>query len=408
MKKLNLKQFKNISLNDVIGFFTVTCILLTSIFFYCENFLEPKAYDFLICLSAKKEASKDIILVSIDDESIQKIGRWPWNRSRYADIFDYLENYGKAQIIAFDSTITSHDPNNDEIDYAKRISKFKTLITGIFFNKQKNFFNIPNDTEMEKILKKNSSLNVIDKRNPKLIKKSEYKSSSYTLKAILSSVSGTGSVLLPNFDDGIIRTIEPIFLYKNAYYPSLSLAVFEHLHKNSKYILTENYLKTDYSGINMPLNTINDGSVAYIKWYKSLKNKENYPYQIFSAWQILKSYKQINNNEKPIINPEIFKNKIILVGVTAIALNDLKSTPLAKDYPGIDIQATCINNILDNDYMVKPSLNIRLTILISLLFVTFLAVLLLHPLYSAIILTLMMLGYFENLYGFSLSEQLCA
>ena len=46
---------------------------------------EFKLYDVMINLRASPESPSDIIIVDIDDDSIEKIGRWPWPRSLMAE-----------------------------------------------------------------------------------------------------------------------------------------------------------------------------------------------------------------------------------------------------------------------------------------------------------------------------------
>jgi adenylate cyclase len=52
---------------------------------------------------------------------------------------------------------------------------------------------------------------------------------------------------------------------------------------------------------------------------------------------------------------DTFKDKIVLVGATAMGTHDLRSTPLSPLFPGIEIHATVINNILTQEFITKPS-----------------------------------------------------
>src|SRR3990172_6368114 len=53
--------------------------------------LESKTYDLRLRLrnTAKKQSPpKDIVIVAIDDKSIEEIGRWPWRRDVMADLLN--------------------------------------------------------------------------------------------------------------------------------------------------------------------------------------------------------------------------------------------------------------------------------------------------------------------------------
>lgn len=51
------------------------------------------------------------------------------------------------------------------------------------------------------------------------------------------------------------------------------------------------------------------------------------------------------------ITPGMFKDKIVLIGGTAAAIYDVKSSPLSGVYPGTEVQATAIDNLLNGQYV---------------------------------------------------------
>jgi len=380
--------------------FIIGIILFSSAFYLSHNFLEDKMYDFLVKITAKKpdKLSKNIIVIAIDDQSLSKIGRWPWKRTSYTEIFDYLENYGQAKIIAFDSIITSYGDKKDDKDFFDGLSKLKKVITGVFFSKEKAYFINSEETTQEKTFRENFSININDKRVPNLIKNSEYLSTSYTLAEIMNSVSGVGSVLSNTGSDGIIRNIEPIFYYKGAYYPSLSLAMLHKYNPEAEFTFDKNSLKitnkNKADNINMPLSSDKNGSFGYIKWYRHLNNS-NYPFTTISAWKILESYKNVKNNKTPLISQAELKDKIIVVGVTSTALKDIKMTPMSSDYPGVYIQATLISNLINNEFMVKVPAFINAAVIFLLTALTFIIMFNFSALYSSILSLLLILSYFS-------------
>ena len=70
------------------------------------------------------------------------------------------------------------------------------------------------------------------------------------------------------------------------------------------------------------------------------------------------TYDQIINEieNKNIAKSFDFKDKIIIVGTTAMALHDTKSVPIQGDvYPGVEVHATFFNNLLDNNFIYKTN-----------------------------------------------------
>ena len=62
---------------------------------------------------------------------------------------------------------------------------------------------------------------------------------------------------------------------------------------------------------------------------------------------------------------KMFENKIVYFGTTASSLFDIKTTPTSKIYPGVEVQATYVNNLLDNSFITK--IDTKITLLISIL-----------------------------------------
>ena len=79
--------------------------LVIVIAFVSINFWENPVYDAIInSSSATVEGSKDISLIVIDNKSLDSY-RWPWARSLYGEIFEYLNKYTNAKVVIFDSVL---------------------------------------------------------------------------------------------------------------------------------------------------------------------------------------------------------------------------------------------------------------------------------------------------------------
>lgn len=387
----NLK--KGIYINNLIAVITFSFVFLSCVYFYCQRFLEPKAYDFLVHITAKQPASQEIVNVVIDDQSISEIGRWPWNRSKYTDIFEFLDNYGKAKIIAFDSVIISYDKTGADNDFFNRYSKLNKVVSGLLFTKERDSFSDSKQEELKKLLQDKFTVSVKDLRDNSVIDRSKYFSSSFTLKEMMKTNNGLGSAVSSQDSDGVIRQLEPLFLYNGHYYPSIALAVLLKLENIKSVELHDSYLKIGDRKI--PVNTRRDGSFSYIKWYKPASPEQLSAHKTYSAWEIIRSYNNLKAGKKSLISPDEFKDKIVVVGATATALKDIKVTSMGNDYPGVDIQSTSIDNLLNGDFMIRPPFVLRFFILLSLLMLSFVAISYLQPLSSSILLVLMMLVYFQ-------------
>lgn len=383
------KNFKN---GIVLAIFSL--ILFWSAYAFCDNFFVNPVYDFLVRITSPAKISENIVVVSIDDQSISKIGRWPWKRTYYTDIFEYLEKYAGAKSIAFDSVLVSYGEKNDDKEFFRRFSRLERVIPGVFFSKNRTHFLNENENELHRIFENKFFVNVKDTRTERIKRESEYAGSSFSLMEIMNSAYSMGSVLSYPDNDGIIRKAEHLFYYKNKYYPSLALAVYKNLYPESRFILGKNSLKV-VSGektFSIPVFVDKNGSFSYIRWYKS--HKRPYPYKTISAWKVIQSYENVKKGEPSLLDKSLFKDRIVVLGATSTALKDIKATPIKFDYPGVYIQATVIDNVLNNEFMIRPSKLQEVLILLTTVTIGFLAVFTLPPLYSSIILTFLGVGYF--------------
>ena len=370
---MKIKFVKNIK--SVIIFFSVIVFMLVA-YIISTSFFEPKAYNFMVKnFTAQKAGSKDIVLIIIDDKSLTKI-RWPWKRELYGEIFKYLNKYTKAKVVGFDAIIATPDKDNPKSDLKlySELKKIDNLVVGFvplyspyISEKEGNFY--------DKNFKKKFSIKIEDKRIRK--ERSYYKSLSMFPKEYFNSVSKVGSVITTPDSDGYIRVIDQIVDYKGSLYPSLSLRMYDYLNPGNTFTIKKHSITSDKSGLNIPSFSGYNGIFNNIRYYKTLSGSE-YAHKTYSAIDILESLEALQKNKKPLISPEEFRDKIVFVGANAkaiaVGLQDIKRTPLSNNYPGVDIQATNLDNLITNDFLIQTTTFQDVVSVIILLLATFLVI----------------------------------
>lgn len=381
----------------------VNLAVILIIIYLCLYFLgqtaEPNFYDLMIKVYTqstavqKAKADDRIVMVVIDDDSIEKIGRWPWPRKLYIEMFDYLQNVAKAKVITFDSIIKGPDtwaPESDKYFFSE-LKNYPSVRMGVEFNKAPH--KVSESKPVPALFKKFALTNVDDQRSNKAL--AYYALNTVPVKPLLENVAGLGSVLTLPDSDKKIRTLSHIYCLNGKYYPSLALssvlAYFGNSNpkititrKDVEIFLANNTIKipideeilpeineSDKDNLIATLLDDNKNTKYYyptwIKWYAPIKHK-TISHQIISAYEILEAR---NSSAPTKINPDLFKDKIVVIGFAATAIKasgteDFKSTPLFPTQPGVDIQATCIDNVLNSDFMTKVPRRINLYILFGL------------------------------------------
>jgi adenylate cyclase len=83
----------------------------------------------------------------------------------------------------------------------------------------------------------------------------------------------------------------------------------------------------------------------------------------------MQSELRLQNNETPSVPPDDFKNAHVLFGFSAPGLYDLRPTPVSGVYPGVEISATMLDNLLADDFIrrVPPLPVVVITVIMVLL-----------------------------------------
>lgn len=303
-----------------------------------------------------REHNKNIVIVAIDDASyeyiLEKYGEWPLDRSVYAKLTDYIEAQSPKSI-AFDlmfvkSVKSSANSDKALIDIFKKYDNVYTAM---------NLDNQEVDLRKPAILPEKLALNINNKSKKVDTKYYEFANCRSILDGILNSTKNIGMINVLRGDDGVLRQM-PLFLnYNGKYYPQLALKVaLNSLGLNDKKDFEINKKGELILG-NKKIPVNKDGSIT-LNWYGGAETFEHIPlYKLIKAMEGDKNYKFD------------FKDKIVYFGATVSSLSDIKTVPVDRVYPGVEVQTTYVNNILDNNLIKKiaPAWNIAIIMILAVL-----------------------------------------
>src|SRR3989339_421362 len=75
---------------------------------------ELKFYDFRARLSASQPQKNEVAIIEINDDSISKIGRWPWSRTKIAEMLTWLStDTARPAVIGLNILFSEPEKNND-------------------------------------------------------------------------------------------------------------------------------------------------------------------------------------------------------------------------------------------------------------------------------------------------------
>ena len=342
--------------------------------------VELIAMDTMFRLRGPIKPGPEVAIAVIDEKSLDEIGRWPWPRSKIARLVDVLSR-DQAKVIAFDigffepdinthidlidrlgSEITKlgiHDDvlkktlvrerelaDNDRIMAKALAASQSPVILGYFFHMDPGeaMAHITPEKFQQKI---DSVLNgrytavmkVSENIAPdsKMFLKAYMPESNISLLAAESEASGYFN-MFPDLD-GTIRWVPLVLSCEDSLYMPLSIQALKNYAGAEQAIpfVTEAGIDhIDVGAYRVPTDELG----RYLVNYRG-------PKQTFKHYPIA----DIINGVYP---PGTFKDRVVMVGATAVGIYDLRVTPFDSTFPGIEVHATVVDNILHHDFLLRP------------------------------------------------------
>lgn len=254
-----------------------------------------------------------VILVGIDDKSLEVLGRWQdWSRAYHAQLLETISQ-GNPAVIGIDLIFTeaAADPWEDQI-LAEAVQKAGNVVLtsfGVFAEEATG-----------------GKIHTLDY---------------YEAFNFLDGEYLTGHINTIPDPDGVVRKTVLYFDYEGQKIESFAWTIYQ------KYLESQGQPVPDLQKI--PLDPLNRMEISYTGRPGSFETL---------------SYYQVLSQEIP---PEYFEDKIVLVGPCTVGIDDYYFTPLAPETPmyGVEIHANIIQNFLQENYKAQVSCPLVLAILFA-------------------------------------------
>lgn len=344
--------------------------------------LELKSLDYRFKLRGKIKVSEKVVVVNIDDQTVKGFN-WPLSSKFYAGLIEILRQNG-AKVIGFD-ILFSHpdpiDPQNDQLlTYMTKSSGNLCYSMGFIVGEEglRNISPLPQyllTTPIQSKMAENFSYPVPSDSNISFI---QARDAILPLPELLKSAFSLGHINTIPDSDGIIRKVPLMIEYNKKLYPLLSLQmVCDYLSIPKEKVRIKND-KLWIGDCKIPINQNGEMIINYTS------NPEEFKlYSFLDVCNLVKS-QEITLH---------FKDKIVLVGVTATGIGDLGAIPGIPTYPMIMIHSQIISNILEKEFLKRAPEWINKCIIIILgAFLGFLFTFL-SPLYSFLLVLIIYITF---------------
>jgi CHASE2 domain-containing sensor protein len=330
------------------AFLTLCLILIVVVLFVSGvpllDWMELKTYDFRFLWRGHVPPTPAVVLALIDDKSLATEGRWPWPRTKLAVLVDHLSQDG-ARVIGFDIGFLEPDENSqNDLTLAKAIQHASAaVVLGYFFYMSAADLNDQMaQEEIDRQLKRIST-----SKYPFVLSSAQAAHVGPFLRAyalhsnldVFTAAAASSGYLSGQEDqDGVVRWM-PLTIQggKDVFPPLAIVCAWHYLGKPP---LTVEVGRDGVDGIRMGQRFIptDDTGRLLINY---LGPPKTFPH--FSISNIL-------NGKLP---RGTFTDKIVLIGATATGIYDAHATPLSAAYPGVEIHATVIDNILTQRFLTN-------------------------------------------------------
>lgn len=319
----------------------------------------------------KPKLDPRVVIVDIDEKSLNEIGRWPWSRNVFADIIDNLTDYYQVRAVGFDIQFSEPDLSSGyttlealsrnelkdvpsfesklaelkpQLDYDQRFAKAiqgKPVVLGYFLSAEQKKGVLP------------APAFTVSELNGRKLNAVPFKGYDANIET-LQSAARSGGFFNADLDaDGILRSTLLLGRIGDGYYESLGLAtarvamhattakpVFLHATGRDYGTLDSILLNTEPEPKRVPVEDFLKVQIDY----RGTGGPDGGGFRYVSATDVL--HKRIDFQH--------LANRIILIGTTAPGLNDLRATPIRSDYPGVEAHANVIASILDGKFKQRP------------------------------------------------------
>ena len=346
------------------------------------QFLEYKAYDTFFRIRGPKPTSNEIVIVAIDDDSFSSLDmRWPFPRDLYARMIRNLQRAGARQIIFDISFAESASPGQDEAMVEAAEEFGNVIFAGKMVHDQR-----------------------LHARVVQLIK---------PIPLIRDSNLNWGLVNISPDIDGFIRRYTLFEEYGHLLYFPIGIVSLANLRQPVPY--WQEFIKFGRGTLELEERIIPRvyRNRALIQYYGPPRTFQHYSLSsvIDDSDFLLPGIEtedfQINEFYH-LLEREVFRDKIVLVGATVDELHDMFQSPFTSQrlMPGVEIHANFIEMVLREDFLEYFSPLWTFLILVLIAFITYFIFTHMKPVFSLFIALIFMFAYVFLAYSLFVNRNL--
>lgn len=346
----------------LLGFILITlaAVALCSTAAFSGRFdeIESRTWDWrLRSIAASTSADPNIKIIVIDQSSLDHFARndsvyWPWFREMYVAVIKYLQRSG-ARGVAFDILFTEPSAYGVEDDKAFEEAMAGSLPVLVGAALRTSGSTGADAAQLEVFRAKQESRRKLTRFDDFYLRNDQiphYSAVTLPISGLLSGSAAIGNVAALPDKDGVFRHHSPGGFYQTTPVLGLPFALYDRV------------LGKD--GQQRPIDEFyNERGKLTLRF-----NSGSRGYKTFGIDSIIVSQRQFEKGEPLAVPESEFKDAWVLVGMNAPGLLDLRPTPLSPTTPGVEYNATVLDNLLHRNFIRRTPIpfDIGLSVLLAI------------------------------------------
>jgi adenylate cyclase len=333
--------------------------------------LDALIYDSSLRLTADGRRDERVVIVDIDERSLEEVGRWPWGRNKLAELVERIFADQHALLLAFDVLLTERESSAETkaLDQLASSRLGQSLAFKSAFSELRS--SLDGDARLARAIAKYPVVLafhltgvpgqskgmlppavLVEDRSGSLEGVRSWPGYSASLQAFQQGAIGAGHINgVPDFD-GVVRRVPLVVKAAGRYQEALSLAVARILAGGGR--LEAESSESGESGEGGEVGLGAGGPVLEALRFASPAGPVRIP--VDEQAQALVPYRGPSGAYTYVsaadvlagrLPPGVLANRVVLLGTTAPGLVDLRVSPFEASHPGVEVHASLISGMLD-------------------------------------------------------------
>jgi len=319
--------------------------------------LRDRVFDSYQSWKPRVYQASPVRIVDIDEESLARIGQWPWPRTRVAELVDGLRDQG-AGVIALDMVFAEPDrtspsrviplwENVPELQrWARKLQDHDDILAAAVARGGVVTGFALSDTPGQYSPAVKAGFAMAGGDPTPFIPR--YTGAITTLTAIETLAVGNGALNVTIDHDGVIRRVPMVVRLGDTIYPSLAAEALRVAQGAGSYVI-----KSAGASGEQSLGTETGITDVRIGAFQAPTDKQGQVWVYYTdpveeryipAWKVLEGE----------VEREDVEGFILLLGSSATGLQDLHATPLRLSIPGVAVHAQIIEQIIHGTHLTRP------------------------------------------------------